>query len=1138
MSRGVRPFLVLPLVTLLLWVAAIPLAPAKTAVVPMRGGEHENFSRIVFDFTRVPGYRSETGDARVVLHFDEPFDFDAGGIDPASLRSLEGIDTAGDGRSVTFRLAPNVRPEILVVEGRKLVVDLVRHAEGKSPPALALASPVPPPTGRTKHDAKREGKKMPGQKATAHETAEDIDPRDRAALAGLAKWAQQEKTRAARLRERKALQAGERIIAGLARGPDAAEDGQDEAQGMQEGAEGAGDAGDTEAATPSGPTAGDATEAAAHNAPHPSPSTEEDAQAQLATSIDRIRPATGSNLVVTTIEDAEGFALVFDLPEQMPAAIFRRAGVLWVVFARPMEVDQSAVKIAAGTPGADRITGISALRIPNATALRYRLRTGFDIAVAERGRRWFVYLKSGIAVPRRLLDPHVETGENGPRVFIPVDDPGPRIDLTDPDIGDTISVVPVPGNAVGLMRERRFPQFTLLKSGQGVVVVPLDERIEVRRYTNGVAIQTDGGLEISQGLLGRAMSDGAAGPRRLVDLAAWRGGGPEDFRDREDDLLIRLSLAGPADRSAARWDLARMYLGYGMGPEGLAELTLLAEQQPAIADTPEYHAARGIAAFLLNRPKEAMRALNDPQLDAESEVWLWRTRVYEQLGWHAVAVQAYLQGREALVEQDPEFAIAVRLAAARAMIETSAFEKAKAELDDLEVLALDGKPAIETAWLEGRLAEATGDRASARAHYRDVAESQDRRLSVMARLALVEDGLASGDMSVGEAIKELERLHYAWRGDALELKVLDRLGDLYVKAGRYRAGLESWENATAAFRDSPQARRIAAKMAKVFRRLFLEGEADKLPAIKALGLFYDFRELTPLGADGDRMIRHLVDRMVELELYDRAAELLEHQVRFRLEGAAQSSVAVPLAKIYLLAGKPQKAIDILRATRQQLLAADVISARRRVEARALAELGRYEEAAAIIEREQGREAELLRIDFYWGAKDWQNLVRSARRLLAMRNPPDAPLAPDEQRVLVRMALALSFLDDHKALAELRQRYGNLMREGTLAGLFDLLTSPEPPDLETLDRISSQMARIVAFGSYLDHYRDEFVRGAHSSTIGKPAATDKKDSGRHSAPADTARVNVTGRSPAETTTTTPSSAGKAEAEHPSTPAAGS
>ena len=51
--------------------------------------------------------------------------------------------------------------------------------------------------------------------------------------------------------------------------------------------------------------------------------------------------------------------------------------------------------------------------------------------------------------------------------------------------------------------------------------------------------------------------------------------------------------------------------------------------------------------------------------------------------------------------------------------------------------------------------------------------------------------------------------------------------------------------------DSALPRQIQDEAAATFDSLFVTGKGDAMPAIDALALFYDFRELTPIGARGD-----------------------------------------------------------------------------------------------------------------------------------------------------------------------------------------------------------------------------------------------------------------------------------------------
>ena len=135
-------------------------------------------------------------------------------------------------------------------------------------------------------------------------------------------------------------------------------------------------------------------------------------------------------------------------------------------------------------------------------------------------------------------------------------------------------------------------------------------------------------------------------------------------------------------------------------------------------------------------------------------------------------------------------------------------------------------------------------------------------------------------------------------------------------------------------------RRIQDEAAASFDALFLAGKGDAMPPIDALSLFYDFRELTPIGRRGDEMIRKLADRLVSVDLLDQAAELLQHQVDHRLQGAARAQVAARLAVIYLMDRKPDRALQALRATRTGDLPNELRNQRLLLEARALSDIGR------------------------------------------------------------------------------------------------------------------------------------------------------------------------------------------------------
>ena len=115
-----------------------------------------------------------------------------------------------------------------------------------------------------------------------------------------------------------------------------------------------------------------------------------------------------------------------------------------------------------------------------------------------------------------------------------------------------------------------------------------------------------------------------------------------------------------------------------------------------------------------------------------------------------------------------------------------------------------------------------------------------------------------------------------WRGNPLEADMQKLLAELYFRNGDYRLGFETVKQAVANYPESPPINSLRDEAQAMFGELFLNGVADSLAPVDALGLYYDFRQLTPPGARGDEMIRNLARRLVRVDLLTQAAELLEY----------------------------------------------------------------------------------------------------------------------------------------------------------------------------------------------------------------------------------------------------------------------
>ncbi|OXE35247.1 MAG: endoglucanase [Phenylobacterium zucineum] len=717
------------------------------------------------------------------------------------------------------------------------------------------------------------------------------------------------------------------------------------------------------------------------------------------------------------------------------AAVFRRGTAIWVVFDAPADID-----VSRAPRGLKQLSSVQAFKGPDYSAVRITTSSATLFYAGAQGSVWTIGLGS-------------EAQAAGPQVRIVRDDTGGpaalkaalagttrAVRVLDPVVGDELSVVTALGPAKGVAARREFVQMTVLPSAQGIAMESYVADLSVTHDGDLVHIGRQAGLVLSpisaKASVAPEKETAALGPPEaaarpgLID-ENWTRTGPDGFMPRYNALLNAAMVEtqkGKEAPTAARYALARFLIGNELSYEAIGVLNDAARSNAQLTEEPEFRALRGIAKIMARRFKEAQVDLGVPILSDEPAAALWRAYASAQLAqWNDTRTQ-FASGADAFAQFSPKWKARFARADAQAALEMGEIEAAGRSVR----LALSDKTdpleELATRLVEARFVEMSGRPDLALRIYNAIAAAPTEALSAPALLHVTRIRMAMGKITPVQAAEVFDGLRYRWRGDSTELEAIRALGQLYLNQGRYREALEALRSAGNRLPDLPTARQLKTDLSAAFKSLFLDGAADGLEPIQALALFMDFKELTPLGPDGDFMVRRQVRRLVDVDLLDQAAELLKYQAENRLDGVPRAQVATDLAVIYLMDKKPEAALDAINTSRTTILPTGLNSQRRLVEGRALMNLGRIDAGLELLERDTSSEAQDLRNEMVWKQKNWPAAGFNFEKSLGDRYKRPEALSSDDEGKVLRAGVAYSLAGDDASLARLRGRYQSFVEQ--------------------------------------------------------------------------------------------------------------
>jgi tetratricopeptide (TPR) repeat protein len=788
---------------------------------------------------------------------------------------------------------------------------------------------------------------------------------------------------------------------------------------------------------------------------------------------------TAGGIAAELNEQDGDIKLSFPFDSALGAAVFQRADTLWIVFDAKAAIDLSALD---GEPS-HVIRSSQFSHSGGADVVRLKLDRPHLSSVAAEGSVWTVHIGDSIADPTRPLTINRELiGPDRANVSIPLSSPQQVHQIDDPAEGDSLFVVTALPPARGLIAEQDFVEFHALASTQGVAIVPLADDLTVKLAKDKIVVGRPPGLTLSTPT--QKLLSGSSMRAAMFDSEAWGHDLAGPYFDGQDHLIAVAAAAPEPQRLLPRLELARFYIARGMYPEAKGVLDVAVAAQRNSGETGSALVLRAIAEVMMGRPDDALKDLAEPGVGDQHDAPLWRALAYARQGQWTQARDTFKTMAAAMATLPVELQRVALKEDMRSAIEVGDFDGASNALNDFQTIGIPHAMEPSLAVLMGRLAEGLGRKEDALAAYRTAADSWDRPAAAQGQLRETVLRYQLGDLKRDDVISRLETLTTIWRGDETEIEALKVLAHLYTEEGRYRDAFYVMRSAMAARPDSALTHQIQDEAAHTFDQLFLTGMGDRLPAIDALSLFYDFRELVPIGSRGDEMIRRLADRLVSVDLLDQAASLLQYQVDHRLDGAARAEVATRLAVVYLMDRKPDRALAVLRASRTANLTNDMRDQRLLLEARALSDLGRHDVALEVIADVAGRPALRLRADILWAAKRYDESAEQLELLLGDRGKDFTPLNADEQADIMRAEVGYAIAQDQLGLGRFRDRYAAAMAATPDAHAFAVVSAP----LGTSGDEFASVAHAAASADTLETFlRDTKAYYPNSPAAAPPAA---------------------------------------------------
>lgn len=774
--------------------------------------------------------------------------------------------------------------------------------------------------------------------------------------------------------------------------------------------------------------------------------------------------------------DDSNMIINFNFEKPTASTVFYRGEYLWLVFNHDLPKFDSKALIATKFVSAceqQQQDGFAILRLSPAVA-NFRVSktlNGWQLYMSKEKVPDYTYTSLSISSERSLGKATLKGGM-----------PAGILKIQDPVVGDELAIVLYYDEA-SYSKSQSFIDFNTIAALQGATFSLTSERANLVMSEKLVTINLPSKVEMLPKPVQEILEDQKVGGSILWFDESWRKASDSRFVNDETMLWNQIHELPDTFRGQILWLIAKLYFAHGMHAEAGAVIQLLRKEVSAYASQASIDLTLAVSYYWENNLAEASKEIKSALLrnkltsEERAEISFWDKMVQISIGALNGKEISFNYNAYPFLKTYPEGLIENLAEKVFNSLLYNPMAGAVQGSEQMQMLLAHRPDIIKnpTIKLYDTIFYALGGNDAALDILNQVYDtSESPKIRALAKFYYLQAATERKKLNIAQALAELEKLQTVWREPSFEVRLLRYYGNLLIQNQEFVKGLRAWRQLVRAFPEQKSNLFLLTEMSRLFVEL-ITTSSEAITAFEKVAVYEEFKELTPVGPEADRVVRKIIDSLVELDLLDRAIELLSHQIQFRLDNKDRSAYVNKLAEVYLANYEPIKALDVLDFYQEQDLPYRLAEERKYLFSQAMIETGRTGYIMELLRHDYSVAGGNIKAKVLWLEGDWKNLrILLEPRILALQTST-VPLTRAQETEILLLSVALSKLGDSEEIKALYKHfYSRIANNKAIAEMIKFLAWQHMPlDYHNLEK----SVGIEDIKRLLEH-RNEIYKPAH------------------------------------------------------------